>query len=405
MLRGRCARRALLLCRPQPLLGRGFSTQPAERIVLEPIVPVSGSLIPETLSEMDTVGSEFMVNADELRKVGKARLSLQERKRRRRALDALGVPEFTEFLEQEVGLPKQAGLPKQEVTILQLNVGLHCNQACTHCHVESSPRRKEAMDEETVEQVLRVLEASPHVKTVDITGGAPEMSPAFWPLVRGARALGREVIDRCNLTVLFEPGMEALPQFLADEQVRVVASLPCYSQKNVDTQRGNKVFERSIAGLRLLNAAGFGRPGSPLKLDLVYNPGGAFLPPSQDVLLGQYTKELHDNFGISFNELFTITNMPIKRFADHLYKSGELEKYMQLLVDNFNPATIPETMCRSLVSVSWDGKLYDCDFNMALEIESPHRSIFDIDSLSTMADTPIGLGNHCFACTAGAGSS
>lgn len=352
---------------------------------------------------MDAAGSEFKTNADELRKVGKARLSLQERKRRRRALDALGVPEFTDFLEQEHGIPR--GLAKREVTTLQLNVGLHCNQACTHCHVESSPRRKEAMSMETVEHVLRVLEASPNVTTVDITGGAPEMSPAFWPLVRGARALGREVIDRCNLTVLFEPGMETLPQFLADEGVRVVASLPCYSQKNVDTQRGNKVFERSIAGLRLLNAAGFGREGSPLKLDLVYNPGGAFLPPAQQTLRERYAQELHDNFGISFNDLFTITNMPIKRFADHLYKSGELEKYMQLLVDNFNVATIPETMCRSLVSVSWDGKLYDCDFNMALEIPTPSGSIFEIQSLRELEQAPIGLGNHCFACTAGAGSS
>jgi radical SAM/Cys-rich protein len=352
---------------------------------------------------MDTAGSEFQANAAELRAMGKARLSLQERKRRRRALDALGVPEFSDFLEQKHGVP--APLPKREVTTLQLNVGLHCNQACTHCHVESSPRRKEAMSMETVEHVLRVLEASPSVTTVDITGGAPEMSAAFWPLVRGARALGREVIDRCNLTVLFEPGMEALPQFLAEQHVRVVASLPCYSQRNVDTQRGSKVFERSVAGLRLLNAAGFGQPGSPLKLDLVYNPSGAFLPPSQGMLRAKYAEELHANFGIAFNELFTITNMPIKRFADHLYKSNELEKYMQLLVDNFNPATIPETMCRSLVSVSWDGKLYDCDFNMALEIESPRGSIFEIDSLSELEQAPIGLGNHCFGCTAGAGSS
>ena len=252
---------------------RLLSSQPAAAEA-EP----QGSLVPETLAEMDDKGSDFAKNAAELRKMGKARLSLQERKRRRRALDALGVPDFTQFLaQQSVATP----LRKEAVTMLQLNVGLLCNQACTHCHVESSPRRTEAMDEALVQHILRVLAASPEVKTVDITGGAPEMTPAFWPLVRGARALGKEVIDRCNLTVLFEPGMEKLPEFLAEEGCRIVASLPCYSQKNVDTQRGNKVFERSIAGLRRLNAVGYGVEGSGLHLDLVYNPGGAFLPPSQ----------------------------------------------------------------------------------------------------------------------------
>jgi radical SAM/Cys-rich protein len=354
---------------------------------------------------MDAEGSEFKAGVTELKAMGKQRLSLQERKRRRRALDALGVPEFSTFLEQQHGI--EAPLAKREVTMLQLNVGLHCNQACTHCHVESSPRRTEAMSPEIVEHVLRVLEASPAVQTVDITGGAPEMSAAFWPLVRGARAMGKEVIDRCNLTVIFEPGMEELPQFLADQGCRVVASLPCYSQKNVDTQRGSKVFERSIAGLRALNAVGFGVPGSGLKLDLVYNPGGAFLPPSQQMLQERYTEELRQHFGVGFNELFTMTNMPIKRFADHLYKTKELENYMQLLVDNFNPATLPEVMCRSLVSVAWDGKIYDCDFNQALDIEmpAPRGSIFDISSLTELERQPIGLGNHCFGCTAGAGSS
>jgi len=398
------------------------STQPA---AAEP----QGSLVPDTLAEMDDADSDFAKNAAELRKMGKARLSLQERKRRRRALDALGVPDFTEFLaQQSVATP----LRKEAVTMLQLNVGLLCNQACTHCHVESSPRRSEAMDDALVQHILSVLAASPEVQTVDITGGAPEMTPAFWPLVRGARALGKEVIDRCNLTVLFEPGMEKLPEFLAEEGCRIVASLPCYSQKNVDQQRGNKVFDRSIAGLRRLNAVGYGVPGSGLKLDLVYNPGGAFLPPSQEALQEAYARELHANFGIVFNELFTITNMPIKRYADFLYKSGELQQYMQLLVDNFNAGTVDHLMCRSLVSVSHDGKLYDCDFNQALEMPSrggmapgggggaldelsaaalsapppqPVGTIFDISSLDELRGDPIRTGTHCFGCTAGSGST
>jgi len=366
---------------------------------------------------MDSAGSEFQQNAAELRAMGKQRLSLQERKRRRRALDALGVPDFAAFLGQQgVSLP----LRKEAVTMLQLNVGLLCNQACTHCHVESSPRRTEAMDERLVEHILRVLAASPEVETVDITGGAPEMTPAFWPLVRGARALGKEVIDRCNLTVLFEPGMERLPDFLAEHGCRVVASLPCYSRENVDKQRGNKVFQRSIAGLQRLNGVGYGVEGSGLKLDLVYNPGGAFLPPPQDVLREAYARELDANFGIVFNELFTITNMPIKRYADHLHKAGELQAYMQLLVDSFNVSTVDHLMCRTLVSVGHDGQMYDCDFNMALDMASrggggeasgapqlprPSGTIFDISSLDELRSDAIRTGTHCFGCTAGSGST
>jgi len=213
------------------------------------------------------------------------------------------------------------------------------------------------------------------------------------------------------LTVLMEPSMDWLGDFLTEHRVRIVASLPCYSQKNVDTQRGSKVFERSIAGLRKLNALGYGMPGSGLTLDLVYNPGGAFLPPPQEMLQSKYAEELEANFGIVFNELFTMTNMPIKRFADQLYKSGKLEEYMQLLVDSFNPGTVDSIMCRSLVSVAHDGSLYDCDFNQALAMplgsaaHSSGRSIHHIGSLDELTGSNVHTGNHCFGCTAGMGSS
>jgi len=266
------------------------------------------------------------------------------------------------------------------------------------------------MGGELVEHIVRVLAASPSVRTVDITGGAPEMNPGFRPLVEGARALGLEVIDRCNLTVMREPGMDWLGPFLAEHGVRVVASLPCYSRKNVDQQRGNKVFTRSIEALQELNALGFGAAGSPLKLDLVYNPGGPFLPPPQDALREAYAAELKEAFGITFNELFTMTNMPIKRFADLLHKQQRLAEYMQLLVDAFNPSTVDNLMCRSLLSVGHDGSLYDCDFNLALA--SPirgggggARSIFEISSLDELRGSEVSTGNHCFGCTAGMGSS
>ena len=329
----------------------------------------------------------------------------------------MGVPEFVPFLDEKGALPEAGShtLIRAPTTLLQINVGLYCNQACTHCHVESSPKRTETMSEETAKRVLALLARSPSIATVDITGGAPEMNAAFRTLVEGATACGVEVIDRCNLTVLAEPGMEWLPDFLKEHKVRVVASLPCYSQKNVDTQRGGKVFERSIAGLQTLNAHGYGVDGSGLKLDLVYNPGGAFLPPPQEVLHAAYTQELADNFGITFNELFTMTNMPIKRFADQLYKAGKLEEYMQLLIDAFNPATVDQIMCRSLVSVAHDGSLYDCDFNLALALPAggpdagltrPRRSsIWDIESLDELTGDSINTGNHCFGCTAGMGSS
>lgn len=363
------------------------------------------SLIPHTLAEMES-DADFARTAQQLRDLGQKRLTLDEKKKRRRALDTLGVAGFDEHL-QVLNLQKPT---RGAVTLVQVNIGLLCNQACTHCHVESSPKRSETMSAETLTHVLRLLETSPSVETLDITGGAPEMHLAFRPLVLGARALGKEVIDRCNLTVLEEPGFEWLPEFLAENGVRIVASLPCYSQKNVDTQRGSKVFERSIAGLRRLNEVGYGDPAGPLKLDLVYNPGGAFLPPPQDQLHADYTRELDDAFGIRFNELFTITNVPIKRFADLLYKQGRLVEYMQLLVDNFNPGTLDKLMCRSMTSVSHDGTLFDCDFNYALDtpLASPlaaSRNIAELGSLGELEGGPIATANHCFGCTAGQGSS
>ena len=376
-------------------------------MVVEPAASREGaSLIPTTLREMDA-DPEFQATAKQLREVGQQRLTLEERKNRRRALDALGVPDFEPFLAQR-SLPA----PRRDVvTTLQVNVGLYCNQACTHCHVESSPKRTETMDDATAQRVLELLAASPSVQTIDITGGAPEMNAAFRTLVAGARALGKEVIDRCNLTVLCEPDMEWLPAFLAEQRVRVVASLPCYSEKNVNAQRGNKVFSRSILALQALNALGYGEPGSELKLDLVYNPGGAFLPPPQESLREAYAERMRDDFGITFNELFTMTNMPIKRFADQLYKQGKLAEYMQLLVDNFNDDTVPSTMCRSLVSVRWDGMMYDCDFNLALGVPLGANqpgvmgSIYDISSLDELEGAAVASSNHCFGCTAGMGSS
>jgi len=361
----------------------------------------SESLIPTTLKEMDA-DAELPGRLA----LGQKRLSLAERKLRRRALDSIGAPDFLPFIEERTGQP---GLARDVVKLLQVNVGLVCNQACTHCHVESSPKRTETMSDETVARILALLRNSPAVETVDITGGAPEMNAAFRPLVEGASALGREVIDRCNLTVLCEPGMEWLGPFLAEHRVRVVASLPCYSQRNVDTQRGSKVFERSISGLRELNSLGYGAAGSGLKLDLVYNPGGAALPPDQAALHAAYTEELRAGFGIVFNELFTMTNMPIKRFADLLHKQGKLAEYMQLLVDNFNPRTLDEIMCRSLVSVAHDGAIFDCDFNQALAMPLRRArgaaTVWSFESLDELRGAEIATGNHCYGCTAGAGSS
>jgi radical SAM/Cys-rich protein len=308
-----------------------------------------------------------------------------------------------------------APLVRGPVRTLQLNIGKRCNLACHHCHVESGPKRSEAMEDRDIERVLALLAGNPRVETLDITGGAPELHPRFRDLVRKARRLGKRVIDRCNLTVLYEPGQEDTAAFLAEQTVEVVASLPCYSLENVERQRGRGVFGRSIDALRELNDLGYGKDPERI-LDLVYNPQGASLPPSQGELEATYREELARHFGIRFNRLITIANMPIKRFAHTLERDGELEAYMSLLINHFNPETVPGVMCRELVSVAYDGTLWDCDFNQMLEVpfggrgtgprtHSGPQTIWEVDDLGELAGRAIGTAAHCFGCTAGAGSS
>jgi radical SAM/Cys-rich protein len=298
-------------------------------------------------------------------------------------------------------------LPRLSLEILQVNVGKLCNQACHHCHVDAGPKRTEIMDECTATRVIELMHGTASVHTVDITGGAPELNAQFRPLVVAARAAGKNVIDRCNLTVLFEPGQEDTAEFLAAQRVTIIASLPCYSKANVEKQRGLGVFDKSIDALRKLNALGYGQPDSGLELHLVYNPVGAYLPGSQVRLEADYKRELSEHFDIVFNHLYTITNMPISRFLHALQRDGEYAQYMGKLLDAFNPQAALGVMCRNLVSVSWDGVLYDCDFNQMLELPLAHKSrtIWDIESLAEIEREPIVFGAHCYGCTAGAGSS
>ncbi|QVL53002.1 MAG: arsenosugar biosynthesis radical SAM protein ArsS [Cyanobium sp. M30B3] len=299
--------------------------------------------------------------------------------------------------------PLRRGAP----STLQVNLGYRCNQSCSHCHVNAGPTRTEMMDGPTIVLVPEVLRAR-GITTLDITGGAPELHPGFRELVRQAGCEGARVIDRCNLTILTEPGQEDLARFLAGQGVTVVASLPCYSATNVDQQRGEGVFERSIAGLRQLNALGYGREGSGLELDLVYNPQGPSLPPPQAALEADYKRELAAHFGIRFNRLFTIANMPIQRFAAVLRQSGQLERYQELLQASHNPANLAQVMCHSTISVDWQGLLYDCDFNQMLALAAgglrPHRHLRDLLEHDPSGE-PIAVADHCFGCTAGSGSS
>lgn len=315
----------------------------------------------------------------------------------------MNLPDFDRTLRWKGLFP----LVRGPVTTLQVNSTKRCNLACHHCHVESSPKRTEAMDRRTSERILELLAASPGVEVLDLTGGAPELHEHFRYLASGGRQLGCRVIDRCNLTVLYEPGQEDTAEFLAEHEVEVVASLPCYTKENVEQQRGRNVFDKSIEALRWLNRLGYGRPGSPLVLDLVYNPLGATLPPAQAELELRYHKELRDLFGIEFHRLYTLTNMPIRRFADMLIRRGEYEAYYSLLVNHFNPEAVPHLMCRDLVSVGYDGELYDCDFNQVLELPIGHmrRTVWDIEELDKLDGNPIATGPHCFGCSAGSGSS
>ena len=289
--------------------------------------------------------------------------------------------------------------------VLQVNVGKLCNQACQHCHVDAGPRRTEVMSRDTAEAVIAAVQRlQPAV--VDITGGAPELNPHFEYLVQEARGLGSHVMDRCNLTVFFVPRKERLPEFLAENGVEVVASLPCYLESNVDQQRGRGVFTQSLEGLHRLNALGYGTEGSGLTLNLVYNPLGAHLPPPQEALEADYRRELLSRYGIRFNRLFTLTNLPISRFGHSLRRAGRYDEYLALLANAFNLATVAGLMCRDTVSVGWDGRLYDCDFNQMLELPlaAPYRHISQL-AVDGLEGAPIWVGEHCFGCTAGSGSS
>lgn len=301
----------------------------------------------------------------------------------------------------------QIKIQRTAVEVLQINIGKRCNQACHHCHVESSPLRTENMELKTVDRIIELINASPSIHTIDITGGAPELNPHFRHLVIEARKLQKRIIDRCNLTVLFEPGQEETAYFLKEYGVEIVASLPCYSKETVEKQRGHGVFNKSVEALRLFNKLGFGMERSPLQLNLVYNPSGPFLPPDQQKLQTAYKKELRELFGIEFNHLYTITNMPIRRFFNDLRRPGNLDEYMTLLANSFNPHAANGIMCRNLVSVAWDGGLYDCDFNQMLELPlgAKVKNIWDLESFSELNQRPITFADHCYACTAGAGSS
>jgi len=294
---------------------------------------------------------------------------------------------------------------------VQLNLGAKCNQKCRHCHVNAGPDRTETMDTAVIDRVFSLIEKTPGIRAIDLTGGAPELHPLFRSVVKRARSLGLEVIDRCNLTILLEAGQELTAAFLAEHGVRIIASLPCYTKENVDAQRGQAVFARSLKALKTLNGLGYGMQnfsaeGSGPVLDLVYNPGGAYLPGSQTELDRDYHVRLQAEYGISFNNLITITNVPIARFRSDLERQGSYDSYIELLKSNFNPDTLDSLMCRSLVSIGWDGEIYDCDFNQALRLQgSSARTIFDIRSFDDLEGSAICLSTHCLACTAGSGSS
>ncbi|PAU64330.1 radical SAM protein [Pseudomonas indica] len=291
---------------------------------------------------------------------------------------------------------------------LQVNLTYRCNQRCLHCHVNAGPTRTESMSDETLSILHRVIDAHP-VHTLDLTGGAPELHPRFRDIVRHARREGLRVIDRCNLTILSEPGQEDLAAFLAGQGVEITASLPCYSRENVDRQRGEGVFAASIAGLRQLNALGYGEAGSGLVLNLVYNPQGPSLPPPQEKLEADYKRHLIEDFGIRFDHLLCITNQPIARFGSTLVSKGQFNAYMQLLRDSYRAENLEAVMCRSLISVDWQGYLYDCDFNQMLDLplQLIGRDRAHLRDLlgATLAGNPIVTRDHCFACTAGQGSS
>jgi len=313
-----------------------------------------------------------------------------------------GYSPFETRLDQAALFPLRA----TRMTVFQINVGKLCNQTCRHCHVDAGPDRTESMSRDTAEQCIQAL-ARTDIPTVDITGGAPELNPNFRWLVAQARGLGRHVMDRCNLSVLLIPSQADLAEFLAAHRVEIIASLPSYRASQTDAQRGDGIFEKSIEALRRLNQLGYGQPESGLALNLVYNPVGAFLPPKQEAIEAQFRKELRTRHGVEFTHLYTITNMPISRFLEFLVESGNYEQYMERLANAFNPTAAAGVMCRYTISVSWDGTLYDCDFNQMLDLPVDHGGpthIRDFDPVQ-LNQRQIVTRNHCYGCTAGTGSS
>jgi radical SAM/Cys-rich protein len=289
------------------------------------------------------------------------------------------------------------------IDVLQANLGYRCNMSCRHCHIDAGPQRTESIEEVTAVAVLNVLENA-DIGILDLTGGAPELNPHFRPIVAGAHRMGRHVIVRTNLAIFFDPDMEGLPEFFVDNDVEVIASLPYYIEENVDRVRGKGAFERSIGALRKLNELGY---GSSRKLNLVYNPPGAYLPAAQAELEEEFRRELKKRFGVTFSGLYAFANMPLGRFREFLVRSGQLEKYMDRLVASFNPVTLEGVMCRKILSVGWDGKLYDCDFNQAIGLalsEGCPRHIMDFD-YERLSEREITVGEHCYGCTAGQGST
>jgi len=310
-------------------------------------------------------------------------------------------PNFHEVLNSN-----QLQLAHARPNELQINLGKLCNLACHHCHVDAGPKRTEIMTWDTMQKIIAWAKNA-DIKKVDLTGGAPELNPHFYEFCEKLISMGIQITSRCNITVLFEPGQEHLAQWYAKNQVRLVCSLPCYTEDNVDAQRGKGVFDKSIAGLQLLNSLGYGKDDTNLPLDLVYNPVGAFLPPEQMGLEQDYRDMLMSNFGIVFSSLLAITNIPINRFAHALKRDGQLEDYQHLLVSNFNASTVDELMCRNLINLDWEGRVFDCDFNQMLEIPlsgDKERYLWDLD-IDKIEGQPIATNRHCFGCTAGAGSS
>ena len=295
---------------------------------------------------------------------------------------------------------------KEPIETLQINIGYKCNQACKHCHVNSSPLRTEKMSKEIINLIPKVIDRY-KIKTLDITGGAPELHPEFKNLILSLSKKKVDIIDRCNLTIFFEKGYEDLPLFLAKNKVTVTASLPCYEKNNVELQRGYGVFEKSINAIKILNELGYGKKRDGLKLNLVYNPINPILPPSQDILEKDYKKILFEKYNIVFNNLYTITNMPINRYANALKRDGKLDKYYELLKENFNENNLENLMCKKTISVNWLGEIYDCDFNQQINfrLNNGPKTLFDLMDKSFTFDYRVAVKEHCFACTAGSGSS